>query len=386
MARNPTITASVRDTNSVTIALTGNSNKLIRYASIAEASMTATAYDGAVINNDMYIIRNGSQTGYGDTSTFYNVESEVFSFSAEDSNGNVGSANVIADMIPYVMLTCNAENNRPSSDGTMTLECSGTFYNGSFGAKSNTLSVTYTITPEGGSTSAERSMIVSTSGNKYTAYANLSGLDVNTGYKFVVHAADALSWARSSSAVVRSYPVFHWSGTDFTFEVPVKVNGTLDASEILVNGEPIQSTGGSSASDTLNNMWTPALDSYAVASYITRRAWYSAVGKVVTVGFYIKADCYSGYENYDVIISGLPYTPYCSASGGGICSGAYVPAGFSFQCFVAEGQSNEITVRVQSTDGGYDGNLVTSASGCGYPEGGGEITLSGTISYITNDL
>jgi hypothetical protein len=103
----------------------------------------------------------------------------------------------------------------------------------------------------------------------------------------------------------------------------------------------------------------------------------------VTVGFYIKAECPLDWEDTLVQISGLTYTPSCSASGGGMCSGAYVSGGYNFQCFVAE-TDGTITTRVQACNNTSDTNLATSKSGCNYRSGGGEITLSGTITYETN--
>ena len=106
------------------------------------------------------------------------------------------------------------------------------------------------------------------------------------------------------------------------------------------------------------------------------------IKKSVTIGFYIKATCNSGYQNTGITIYGNPFIPMFSAAGGGMCSGAYVSAAKDFQCFVAEANGTTITARVQNCNGTTSANLITSASGCNYPSGGGEITLSGTISYI----
>ena len=105
----------------------------------------------------------------------------------------------------------------------------------------------------------------------------------------------------------------------------------------------------------------------------------------MTVGFYIKATCNSGWNSTEITISGLPYTPMYTASGGGMCSGAYVNSGWNFQCFVAE-TSGIITTRVQSCNHTASINLSTSASGCFYCLNGGEITLSGTINFIANSV
>ena len=126
--------------------------------------------------------------------------------------------------------------------------------------------------------------------------------------------------------------------------------------------------------------WEP--DLIWASGYTTVRGWYTKIGNTVTVGFYIKANCYSGYELNAVKITGLPYYPAYSAAGGGMCSGAYVGAGWNFQSFVAE-TSGEITTRVQACNNTETKNLETRKDALKYPLGGGELTLSGTITYMT---
>lgn len=374
MARKPSIEVYVKDVNSDTVSLTGDNRLLIRYHSSAFVTAYATAYDGASINNDMWIIRNGDETGYDSEYTFNHVESSEFIVSVEDSNGNVGTATYSASTIPYIELTCHAENNKPDASGYMRLECSGDYYNDTFGAKNNVLSVDYRYAKSGGTLGGWRNMTVTVSGNTYTAYADLSGLDYKESYTFEMRATDRLMSVTSSEAGVSSLPLFHWSRDEFVFEVPVKFNAGAEISD--------GGTGGDGGGDVECGLWTPQLDSGALDYYRERSGWYSRNGYVVTVGFYIKADCYSGYDDYDIVIYGLPFTPTNSASGGGICSGAFITGGKTFQCYVAEANLDEITVRVQDCDRDYGENIGTSASGCRYPEGGGTITLSGTITYM----
>jgi hypothetical protein len=425
MSSNPTITATIRDVNSDTIALTGDDRVLIRYRSDAQVTMSVTVYGEAVLNEDMCIIRNGGDTEYGRSCTFYNVESDTFRFSAEDSRGRIGTANIAVDMIPYVELTCNMANNKPNTNGEIRLEWSGDYFDGSFGEESNTLTVQYRYTrPDGTSTSWRNMPNITISGNTYTAYVDIAGLDYQSSYTFETRAEDKLSIASNSESGVSSLPVFHWSKSDFVFEVPVTFKSSGEAriygdlrlkndgnygnylrfgdgnncfitessddemsifaksinlvtfgGEVTVNGNSIASESG---------VWTPTLSGGAVDSYSSRKGWYTRSGNVVTIGFYIKANCYSDYESESVVITGLPYNPDYRASGGGICAGAFVGSGWVFQCYVAE-TYGEITVRVQWCDTEWDGNLSTSAGGCWYPEGGGEITLSGTITYYTTD-
>ena len=430
---NPIVTGSVIDTNEDTIALTGDSSKLIKFYSHATATMTAEAQKGAAIDENLYIIRNGNQTGYGATHTFENVESNVFTFSAEDSRGNIGSTTVRADMINYIKLTCNITHDRLDLQGNLNFQCSGNYFNGSFGAEENTLTVQFRYAEIAGIFCDWCDMTVTIVGNGYYATTQLPGLDPDKIYCFEVLAQDKLMAIASANDSVKNMPIFHWGKDDFVFEVPVTFKaGIKDDSNTDANGDlnvtgdlrlkgsgnygnyirfgdadycyiaelsddamTIKATRINLVADGVyvgnypipildKGTWTPSLDSAAVSSYTTQYGWYSKMGQTVTVGFFIKANCNSGYQSTNVVISGLPFKPMFSASGGGMCARAYMKSGGqNFQCFVAE-TDNTITMRTQSCNMTAAGNLTTSASGVGYPTGGGELTLSGTITFMAN--
>ena len=414
---NPIITASVVDTNDAAIALTGDNKKLIRYFSNAYAEMSATAQNGAAMNEDMYIIRNGNKTGFGKTHTFEEVESDEFTFSAEDSNGNIGRATVKATMVPYIKPTCYFTNNKVNGNGNMTVECSGEFYNDSFGKVVNTLTVRFQYRALGEAYSGWRNMEVTKNGNSYTATATLTGLNYKKKYLFDIRVEDKILEMGSDGNEVDSSPIFHWGRNDFAFEVPVKFNGagyngvTVDGhlnvgtisimpSAYSVYGNVITLGDGVVIQESLGDLmintsgkvyitgyaggnWIPNLDSNAVSSYTSRYGWYSEMQGVITMGFYIKATCNAEYNDKDIKISGFYYKPTCAAAGGGMCSGAYTGTGVGFQCFVLE-TSGIITTRTQEYNSASAGNIHTSASGCKYPVGGGELTLSGTIVLTQN--
>ena len=423
----PIITASVVDTNSTTIALTGNSSKLIRYHSNARATMTATPQNGAAINESLCIIRNGNKVNTASSPyswTFNGTESNVFTFSAEDTRGYVGTATVTANMVNYVKLTCNMANTRPDANGDMYLSCSGNYFNGSFGAQFNSLTVRYSYTGSDGSDGGG-DMTVSKTGNSYTAYANLSDLNYQTTYSFVITAADLLESVNSTQSAVKSKPIFHWGENDFAFEVPVNFNSAeemkfkgdlrlkgdenygntlyfgdgswcyiaeetdddmaikaadlnLKVTNLLLNGDSI-----------CYGTWTPSLP-YA-SSYSVQQGWYQKIGKCVVIGFNIKANCYSNYNTTGVMITGIPYDPDFDAFGGGVAYNLYVTGGFSFEGWGVVTEAtisnskyyNVIVPRLQPCNNTSAGNLSISSSAC-YPSGGGQVTLSGTICYMTS--
>lgn len=515
----------IKDINSVTKALTGDESKLIRYASTAEVTIGAQGRNYATIarqkvkNNTNY---HEEYTNDLVTIGFGNVESPVFSFELEDSRGFISKPgrdlSATDRFIEYFLPTCNMSNNKPSANGSMTLTCSGNWFNSSFGAVDNALIVQYRWKRSTDEWLSDdygwQSMSVSHSGNNYQASATFTMWDPDTEegqeahrltYDFQARAIDRLFTATSADYPTKSASIFDWSKEDFQFNVPVKFNagiiggelpsqdlskyalkddipkqlpnpygltingqfydgtsavdidvegggtdlsegGTINgdlrvtgdlrikgdgnygntlyfgdgsyasiseptddyllvnASKITLNGSEVNLTatniyingtsldslisgggggGGSSNIDAADGTWTPVLSGYAVSSYTTRQGWYQKVGKVVTIGFTIKATCYTGYNAAQITLSGLPYTPKYDASGGGICSGVYISAGFNFECW-AVNTSGQISARVQACNNTSAANLATSASGIFYPSGGGEITIGGTICYITS--
>jgi hypothetical protein len=330
------------------------------------------------------------------------------------------------------------------ADGDMTVKCSGNYYNDTFGytsaAVANTLTVQYRYKEQSSNAgySGWVNMTVSIKNNTYTAQADISGLDYQKAYIFQCRAIDKLTTISSAETTIKSLPIFHWGENDFVFEVPVTfkagvegvtaaaavsedslteggtINGSLDITgDLRLKGsgnygntlyfgdgsyayiqEPTDDSLVVKASVInldgtvrLRNQplefgsWFPTLNSAAVSSYTSNSGWYQRVGNVVTVGFFIKANCNSGYQATTISIDGLPYVPTTTATGGGMCAGAYVSAGMNFQCW-AVGTNNTITPRVQSSNNTSSTNISTSASGCFYRQNGGEITLSGTITYL----
>jgi hypothetical protein len=436
----PIITASVAEQDDYLKSLTGDENVLIKYHNNAKATMSAEAQKGAVMDESLYIIRNGNNTGYGTTHFFENVESGEFIFTAEDSRGNVGRKTVTLPMVDYVKLTCNLASNRPDALGNMTVACTGNYFNDTFGAVSNTLTVQYRYAVSGGAFGEWADMSVTKSGNSYYASADFTipDFDQSLFYSFETRAIDKLDTISSNASSVKSIPIFHWGENDFVFEVPVtfnagtnveiaegdqKISGNLDVTgnlrlkgsgnygNTLLFGDGTYCYITEPSDDVLHikgakgihlisdehgvyvdgnlipimqkGFWSPTLSSSAVSSYTTQYGWYSKMGQTVSVGFMIKAYCNSGWQSTSISISGLPFTPLFAAAGGGMCSGAYISGGYDFQCYVAE-TSGLITTRVQSCNNTSATNLSTSATGCNYRNGGGEITLSGTITFMSN--
>lgn len=218
----PTLSPAVEDTNSTTVALTGG-GKIVRYASNAKCTFNDSAVKFATIKSRKVTCGGKSLTANG---TISGATSGDFDFSTTDSRGNTTSKRVSLPLVQYILPTCYIGNNVPNAVGEYELECTGSVFVGSFGQVSNTVTCQYRYRVKGSSSFGSwTSMTERTSGQTYTATANLSGLDYRKTYEFQCRVIDRLNTAESDIRVVVSRPVFDWSGTDFNFNVPVVVQG-----------------------------------------------------------------------------------------------------------------------------------------------------------------
>lgn len=373
----PILNYSVVDTNATTTALTGNPQRIVRYASNAKATMTATPQKGASIAS--YWIKNGGLQSFNMEHTFNAVETNGFEFSVTDSRGLQKNQKVMPTMIPYVRLTCNVDNVLADANGAISFEISGDYFKGGFGAAANTLSVQYRYKEDDGAfgewQNVSDSNILTPTSTTYFAFVTLSGLNYQKVHTIQARAIDKIATIESGEVVTKSKPVFSWSKEDFQFDVPVRMMGDLQV-DGKINGFELPHI----ASGT----WTPSM-SYAdaVTSYEVRQGWWQKVGDVVTIGWQIKATCKTGYNTTDIAIIGSPYMPIVSAMGGGLAHNVYMLGGFCFEAWTIE-TTGEITPRLQPCNNTAAGNLNISR-GAYYPTGGGQITLAGTICFITDN-
>lgn len=225
----PTVSATAVDQGTVSITLTGDTSKMIKGYNTINVSMTATAKKGATISS--YKITNGSNVINTASGLFNNAESGTFVFTATDSRGYSSSETINLTVIPYVPLTCNVNakielNATDSTKADITFEVSGNYYNGSFGAKNNTLTLAYELKPQSGSVSTE---VITTTptfkDNTYKLTYTLSNLSYRDTYTVITKASDLVYQNISSTSKKLSvFPVFDWGRDDFQFNVPVRFN------------------------------------------------------------------------------------------------------------------------------------------------------------------
>lgn len=240
----PTVSATATDQGAVSITLTGDTSKMIKGYNTINVSMTATAKKGATISS--YKITNGSNVINAASGLFNNAESGTFVFTATDSRGYSSSETVNLTVIPYVPLTCNvkAKINLNATDSTkadITFEISGNYYNGSFGAKNNTLTLAYELKAQSGGMSTE---VITTTptfkNNTYKLTYTLSNLSYQDSYTVIIKASDLVYQNISSTSKKLSvFPVYDWGETDFRHHTDVILSNGKSIQGVRVDGTPV---------------------------------------------------------------------------------------------------------------------------------------------------
>ena len=208
----PSVSGTVVDINDVTVALTGDDTKLVRYMSTALCTISASAKNSASIAE-----RKIGGVAVSKTSRQIDgIQTDSVAFYVKDSRGYDSTATVKATMVPYIMLTSKASGvrNGPTT-GKATLTVKGNFFNGSFGAGDNALTIQYRI--NGGDPVSVAPKI---SGNTYSASAALSDLDYQESFDIEVTVSDKLDSRMEMVSIGRGIPTHYWNKNRFVFCVP----------------------------------------------------------------------------------------------------------------------------------------------------------------------
>ena len=139
----PEVSAVIIDDNVKTVGLTGDSSKMVKYASNAKATITATAKNIATLTTKRFDCLDG-KTGTGSPVILNAVEKGDFTVIGIDSRGISTAVPYTKTLIEYIKLTANANFRRNTmTDNKVKLSFNGNYYNDTFGAIANTLSVKY---------------------------------------------------------------------------------------------------------------------------------------------------------------------------------------------------------------------------------------------------
>ena len=209
----PTVTGTVVDTNATTIALTGSSSTIVKYASIPQVSITATGNKSATISSYTINTNDGQIVNQQQYTFAYGIASSVISITATDSRGFSTTVDLTPTTIDYIPVVISSFSViRPEDVSTeIELTASGTWYNGDFSVgTSNTLTASFKYRESGSSTWINGSSVtLTTSGNTFSvtdeSLGNLFSYDKEWEILFVVQ--DLTGYAERQDTVQKGQEV-----------------------------------------------------------------------------------------------------------------------------------------------------------------------------------
>ena len=259
----PTVSATCHDTNDKTLALTGNADALVRYASTASGSLSVAARNSASIKR---ITVAGTEVPLSATSyAITNVETNKVTITATDSRGYSTSQTIEKTLVPYVQLTCNIlRANRPvPSSNEAQIEIAGQYFAGNFGAADNTLALKYQ-NPSGDWVAVTPT--IDTAKNTYTASITVPDLDYRQAFSVPVQAEDKLFTATNTAQIMAGVPSFYWTKEFFQLNVPLRLNGENILSKVYPVGSIYMSLSSTDPKTLFGGTWERLKDRFLLAA------------------------------------------------------------------------------------------------------------------------
>lgn len=235
----PSVSGTVEPADELSKTLTGSTTKLIKYVSTARATITATAKNGATISN-----RTVNGVSLTSTKDFPSVSINSFVFSATDSRGYTNSQTKTAEgMVNYTPITLTANVSRVTQTGDkVNINLVGNYWDGNFGAVSNTLELSYQYKSQSGSWSSAIAIENPTiSADAYSVNMQISGFEYQKSYDFRLVAKDKTRTLTQDINLSRGVPVFDWGKDDFNVNVQLNTRDINSSGSIKCAGTLILS-------------------------------------------------------------------------------------------------------------------------------------------------
>lgn len=177
----PIVSATIVDTNTTTVGLTGNSSKIVKYISKPKVTITAEAKQQADISS--YSTIWGNSNSITQETTFNSgINSNVLQISAKDSRNWVGEAeydlNSLGRYIDYIKPNFSKFilSRSETTSNTLNADLIGVWFNDSFGTTSNTLELKYRYKEKGGTYGEYQTINLVTDDNTFSFNGSLGDI------------------------------------------------------------------------------------------------------------------------------------------------------------------------------------------------------------------
>ena len=306
----PTISSfNVYDSNSATYALTGSSSSiLVKGESTATYSISASAKNKAYIAS--YKVTNGNTSKTTSSGSFANVTSGDFSAVVYDSRGlSSDPVTVNKTLINYLTpLFLNLDITRPNTtSNTANLTCNGSWFNGSFGAQSNTLELKYRWRVKNGTYSSYITLSPTLGTNSFTCNVTLgTSFSFTSSYEFEFVLTDKLHTVTKTVSLLYGKPIMDIGEDDVLINGDLAVDG-LSGMVKAASGKLSAATAGTDyVAPSYFSQATPV--GLTMINGATSQGWYNVVYKSGNIGLVLLAitvSSSSGIAN-NTAIANLP--------------------------------------------------------------------------------
>lgn len=233
----PIVSATVVDTNSTTIALTGDSSKIVKYISKPKVTITAQAQQQADISSYSTVWGNSSSTAQ-ETTFNSGIDSNIVTVSAKDSRNWVGEKeydlNALGKYIEYIKPNFSKFTlSRPeTTSNTINADLTGVWFNSSFGATSNTLEFKYRYKEKGGEYGDYQTITLTTNENNFSFDGSLgSSFNYQKQYDFEFVLTDKLMSVITTFNVESGESIIRIAETYMRILGDLKISGNLTVNE-----------------------------------------------------------------------------------------------------------------------------------------------------------
>lgn len=251
----PDVSATIVDTNESTIALTGDSTKLIKYLSQPKVTINATAKNSASIKSRKMTWGDGQTSTNAEATFTSGVTSSNVTVSATDSRGY--SKAVMYDLtnlwVEYVKLAFSSITiSRPeSTSSTAKVSVNGNYFNGNFGAVRNDFTLKYRYKEEGSTYTDYITVETARTNDTFDYSTTLEGIDYKKQYIFEFVVEDAAMVVSSGERILEKGEAIFRVGHDYT-----RTNGRILNEEGLEIGTANASgESGNSSQGNLSIEW-----------------------------------------------------------------------------------------------------------------------------------
>lgn len=218
---DPTVDATIEDVNPTTIALTGDSNKIVKYFSNAKVDITATAKNSATIKSRKVVC--GNKSGTAETNTLEGVESGEFIISTTDSRGFSASKTITKTLLDYIKLAITdiSLTRLTTTSNTVNVTIKGNYFNGNFGTTDNNFEMKFRYRQSGSEEWSSYTPLTATiTDNTFSFSATLGNIyDFNNEYEFEFVVTDKLMNVSQTVIVSRGIPIIDIGKNDVVINV-----------------------------------------------------------------------------------------------------------------------------------------------------------------------